>query len=235
MKKFYKLVSTCKEGDVYHIHLDGRAVKCPSGKELSVPSEALANEIVKEWALQDSDILPDTMPLTQMMTTCIDRVGTERVAMEGPLLKYLDTDLLCYRCGDEPVGQREAQEKSWNPWLEWFAQNFGYNLRTTTSIAALSQDEKLHAKVAEYVRGMSNERFTAFQLVVASSGSIVLGLAFEAGAISPQQIFDAAHVEESFKGEIYNEEKYGLAPHEETKRAAMLRDLEASASFLELL
>ena len=235
MKKFYKLVSPHQEGDHYHIHLDGRPVKCPSGTVLAAPTKQLADAIVLEWAAQEEEIKPDTMPLTQILTTCIDRVSMERPAMEAALLKYFDTDLICYRAGDDPPGQREAQEQAWDEWINWFSEHFGETLKTTTEIAAISQDKSAYEKVASYVKLLDDNRFTAFQLVVSASGSLILGLAFAEGDITPQQIFDAAHVEEHFKASIYNEEKYGAAPHEEKKRADMLRDLEASESYMQLL
>lgn len=235
MKKFYKLVSTHQAADGFEIHLDGRPVKCPSGKSLVASSQSLADSLQAEWAAQEDEIVPDSMPLTQIVTTQIDRVAVEREAMMTHLMKYLDTDLLCYRAGDDPPGQREAQEKAWNPWLEWFEKHFDISLETTSDLKALSQDKAAHEAVQNYVQGLDDNRFTALQLVVSLSGSIVLGLAFLENAISPQQVFDAAHVEEAFKAEIYNEEFYGADPLQEKKDTAMKRDLEAAAEFLKLL
>jgi len=210
-------------------------VKCPSGTVLIAPTKALAEKLQAEWSAQENTIVPDTMPLTQILTTQIDRVSRERNAMETALFKYLDTDLLCYRAGADPAGQREAQEQMWNPWLDWFKEKFGVNLETTHSITALTQPEEAHKKVRDYITALDDARFTAMQLVAALSGSIILGLAFAEHAITPQQIFDCTHVEEDFKGRIYDKDKYGLDPLEEKKDAAMMRDLKAAEKFLKLL
>ena len=54
MKKFYKLVSTLKDdaANGWHVMLDKRPVKCPSGATLLAPSEDMAFAIAAEWSAQ---------------------------------------------------------------------------------------------------------------------------------------------------------------------------------------
>ncbi|MBX2834241.1 MAG: ATP12 chaperone family protein [Micavibrio sp.] len=232
MKKFYKLVSIEEKAGAYYIHLDGRPVKCPSGQPLYAASKKLAEIVQQEWSAQGETIIPDTMPITQIITTQLDRVSRERQAMEIALLKYIDTDLICYRAGDLPVGQREAQEQSWDPYKDWFEKKFDEKLLVTSDLVALSQSPNLHDKVKNYVTDLDDARFTAMQLVTSLCGSIMLGIAFLEKHITSQQIFDAAHVEEDFKAPIYDRAKYGLDPLEEKKANAMLADLIAAETFL---
>lgn len=236
MKRFYKLVSTHKTPEGWAVHLDTRPLKTPLKSILLAPSEALANEIVKEWAAQDEIIAPETMPLTQILSTQIDCVRGQRTAMSAEIFKFLDTDLLCYRAPkDEPPGQAERQAEIWDPWLDWFEEGFGQRLQTTSGIIALKHPAAAHKAVKEKVESLDEARFTVLQLAVPLAGSLVLGLAFTQGAITPQQLYEAARVEEHFKDEIYNAEKYGRDPQQEQKDAAMLRDLKAAETFLRLL
>ena len=236
MKRFYKLVSTSQEAEGWAIHLDGKPVKTPMKTALLVPNEALAGEVMQEWAAQEEQIDPDTMPLTQILSTQIDRVSLQREAMSAEILKFLDTDLLCYRAPkDQPVGQAEKQAESWEPWLDWFDQRFGMKLEITSDLIALKQPSAAHDAVKETVEALDDERFTALQLCVPLAGSLVLGLAFIERAITPHELYAAVRVEERFKDEIYDAEKYGRDPLQEKKDAAMMRDLEASAIFLKLL
>jgi chaperone required for assembly of F1-ATPase len=236
MKRFYKLVSTHKTPEGWAIQLDGKPVKTPLKTTLLAPSEALANEIVREWAAQEETIAPETIPLTQILSTQIDCVRGQRTAMSAEILKFLDTDLLCYRAPkDEPPGQAERQADIWDPWLDWFEEAFGQRLQTTSGIIALKHPAAAHKAVKEKVENFDEARFTALQLTVPLAGSLVLGLAFIEGAITPQQLYEAARAEEHFKDEIYNVEKYGRDPQQEQKDAAMLRDLEAAETFLRLL
>ena len=83
MKRFDKLVSTQSRSGGFLITLDGRPVKTALKNELLAPAEELANAIVLEWSEQEEDIIPDSMPLTQILSTKIDRVSHEREAMHG--------------------------------------------------------------------------------------------------------------------------------------------------------
>ena len=100
MKRFYTLASTQEKNGQYYITLDGKTVKTQSGHDLGTPSKALAEAIMAEWAAQGEEILPDSMPLTQILNTKIDRVSEQRDVMSKTLLNYLDTDLLCYRANE---------------------------------------------------------------------------------------------------------------------------------------
>lgn len=234
MKRFYKLVSTQGEPGGFSIRLDGKPVKVPSGAVMLAPSEDMASAIIREWAAQGEKIVPDTMPLTQILTTRIDRVSRERAAMTDSLMKYFDTDLLCYRT-EKPAELAKMQQESWDPFLGWFEEAFGTRPQTTTGLAALKQDAALHSAVLKRVSKMTDDVFTVLQLVSSLSGSLILGLAFCAGKITPEQVFDCAHVEESHKAKIYNEDFYGPDPAEAKKREAMRADLEAAAVYLRLI
>ena len=143
MKRFYKLVSTEKVGGGFYILLDGKPVKTKSGAHLLASNEAIANRLMQEWAAQEEHILPNTMPFTQIINTIIDRVSVERDVMSAAVLKYLDTDLICY-FADEPEALVKLQKDKWQPWLDWFEGKFDCKLKTTTDLAALTQEQSAH-------------------------------------------------------------------------------------------
>jgi chaperone required for assembly of F1-ATPase len=234
MKRFYKTVTTGTDSSGYTVLLDGRPVKVPSGKLLAAPCEALAQEIMKEWAAQETEIVPDSMPLTQILTTRIDRVSHERESMSAAILKYLDTDLLCYRT-DHPSALAQAQNEAWNPWLAWFERRFGTPLETTTALSALRQDEVLAARIRDHVQAMDDDRFTVFQLVTVLGGSIVLALAFMEDELSPAELFEAIRVEERWKAVLYDEGRYGPDPMQARKDESTQTDLTAAQLYLEAL
>lgn len=234
MKRFYTLVSVTKSAAGYNVLLDGKPINTPYKNVLSAPSEGLANEIVQEWSEQEDVIVPDTMPLTQILSTKIDRVSQERSAMSVGVLKYFNTDLLCYRA-DDPPEITAAQIEEWDPVVEWFAERFGEGLKTTKGLVALQQPEELHNAVRTYVEGLDDHKFALLQLVTATSGSIILALAFIEKEVGAKKIFACTHVEENFKAKLYNEEKYGPDPAQETKDKAMMVDLEAAEKYLNLM
>lgn len=235
MKRFYKLVTLQDTPGGYAIHLDGRPVKTPMGKTLMATNHDLASALQSEWAAQEQNINPETMPLTQILSTQIDQVSTARQAMSAEVLKYLDTDLICYRAGPMPPGTQEAQIEAWDPWLSWFEKNFEETLQTTTGLSALSQPKSAHNKIKGAVDALDDAHFTILQIIVPLSGSLVLGLAFINRAISPEELYKAIRVEENIKAEIYNEELYGQDPAQERKEKAIKADIAAAAHYLELI
>lgn len=234
MKKFYKLVSIRNADHGWAIELDGKPVRTPAGSSLRSPSESLADAIAHEWSSQETDILPETMPLTQLLVTAIDRVDKERDVIQKTVLGYLDTDLLCYRASEPPeLVQKETLAR--DPWLFWFEKQHGVKLGTTRGLMALHHDDAAHAAVDHAVRTLDLWAFTVLQMVTSLTGSLVLALAFVTGPAQEDDLLRALYVEEDYKAEIYNEDFYGRAPHQEKAMQSVGRDLRAGRVFLENL
>lgn len=234
MKRFYKLTSTAQEAGGWTICLDGRPVKTPSKATLLVQNEALAQEIAQEWAQQGEEIVPDTMPLMQIATTRQDAVRINRADMESEILKFTDTDLLCYQT-DEPEDLASVQKNVWGESLDWFFVHYGVRPAVTTALGKISQEPAYHDAIASYVEALDDARFTVLQIIVPMSGSIILAMRFCEGDITPQELLAAARLEENWRGALYYEELHGRDPIEEKRQDAMLRDLKACARYLELL
>lgn len=235
MKRFYKLVSTEKVTDGYHILLDGRPVKTKAKAFLCATNAAIADRLLQEWADQTDDIVPDTMPFTQILNTQIDRVSAERDVMSAAVLKYLDTDLLCYPT-DMPQDLAKQQHESWQPFLDGFFKTvFGYELQTTTALAAVKHPAEVHKVVADYVHGLDDARFTILQLVTSISGSLILALAMVRGGASAALLLEACFIEETFKDALYDAEKYGGDPMLEKAKKSAMQDFQAAEDYLVLL
>lgn len=234
MKRFYRNTTAVAGDKGYEIHLDGKPVKTPGGALLTVSSPKMADLMAAEWAAQDKNIIPDSMPVTQIFMTMIDRVTPGRKAIETAVGAYLDTDLLCYRASDPPPVVT-AQARWRDPWLSWFRDKFGINLAVTTGLSALRQPTSAHDAVKIYIRGLDDLRLTILQIVVAASGSLVLGLAFINSALTVDELMVAVYAEEDIKADIYREDFYGRAPQEEKRRAAIIRDMTAARMVLEII
>ncbi len=230
MKRFYTLVSYEKKPEGYAILLDGKAVKTASGALLLAQNEQIAAEIVKEWAAQEKKINPGNMPFTQILSTYIEQVRKKRAAMNEAVLKYLDTDLICY-LADKPQELQDEQEANWARWRNWVEERFGHPLKTTTEIKALKQAPQLHESVAAHVEAMSDDVFNLLQVAVPVCGSLVLGLALIEGQATAEEIFKACFVEEHYKDRFYLLDEYGRDPLSEHKQQASLRDLKVCEAY----
>jgi chaperone required for assembly of F1-ATPase len=234
MKKFYHLVAVNRHADGFAVLLDGKPVRTPLKRQLVCPTEALAQAIMAEWVAQVETIKPETMPLTQFMITFLDGVQDRREAIHAELLNYLDTDLVCYRAADPPQ-YAQAQKQAWDPIIGWFEVNFGVKLETTTEISPLKQNAVVHQSVETYVRNLNDYEFSMLQIVTYETGSLIIGIAFLEGAVTPEAAFKAAQVEELLKSEIHREDFYGKAPDVEKKQTNQLLGLHAARVFLDTL
>ncbi len=233
MKRVYKVATHTKTEDGYVLQLDGKMVKTPLGAPLASPNRTLADAIVAEWAGQGDDVIVDSMPLTALLNTAIDR-NRERDAITKSLLKYLDTDLLCYRV-KEPEVLAKRQKEVWDRWLTWFDEHFESPLEVTFGLDALSQDPDTHKQIWNYLEALDEYYFAILQVVTSLSGSIVLGLAFLEHEATSEDVYNASELEEIYHSELAGEDVHGSDPVQERRQAAMKRDLAACTNFLELL
>lgn len=238
MKRFYKDVSTGPDtaGGGFCILLDGRPVRTPNKALLLSPSDALAQAVAQEWARQGEVVMPQSMPLTTLLTTAIDRTIPERGPITLSVLQYLNGDLICYRSpAGVDTGLDAEEDRVWAPWADWFAARYGHRLHTTTDLNALTQSDDAHSDIAAYLNGLDDHRFNVLQVVTSLSGSLVLALAFLEGQLDAQGIYDAALCEEQFFARKHDLSQYGEDPITHKKHAALLADLQACRMYLDYL
>jgi chaperone required for assembly of F1-ATPase len=236
MKRFYKMVSISPRGNGggFGVHLDGRPIKTPQKQELHTPHEAIATLIMSEWADQKEEIIPETMPVTQLLTTALDIVPKGRPDMTDQIMRYLDTDLVCYPA-PEPEQIVTLQNERWNPVRACFEKDFAVILHTTTGLSALSQDKAAHQKLRGEIEAMDDLHFTLFQSLVPLAGSMILAWCFYRTHIDVEGFDKACFAEEDYKAELYQADKYGHDPLLEKTRAALVRDADAVAKCLAIL
>mgnify|MGYP000256351222 CR=1 FL=1 len=234
MKKFYKTVTTSQSDGGYLVLLDGKKILTPLKADCLVPTENIANHMMQEWAGQQETIWPDSMPVTQMMMTVIDRVTPNRATFEDETLGYLDTDMICYYA-DEPKIYAEQQRTKWTPILEWNKSRFAIELETTTGLSALKQPVESREIIKKHINALDDLKFGALYLITTATGSLLMALAFLEGAFTPTEIFEAALAEDLLKDEIYLAEQYGISPDQERKRKILTDELNNCRLFLSLL
>ncbi|MEC7676441.1 MAG: ATP12 family chaperone protein, partial [Pseudomonadota bacterium] len=78
MKRFYETATVAAADGGYQIMLDGRQLKSPAKRSLTLPSAALAEAVASEWRAQGEKILPKTMTMMTLAATAVDRVTPQR-------------------------------------------------------------------------------------------------------------------------------------------------------------
>lgn len=229
MKRFYKAADVARVGDGWAVRLDGKPVRTPAKAELALPTRALADAVAAEWEAQGDEVKPQTMPLTQLASTCIDGVVKRAAEVADAAAEYAGSDLLCYRA-DYPKALADRQAEQWQPLLDWAALRFDALLAPTTGIIHKPQDEAALKALRKALDGYDPWRLTALQNAVGICGSLVVALAFVEGLIDAAQAFEVSQLDETFQIEQWGEDA------EATRRRAALRaDLDATARFLALL
>lgn len=219
-KRFWKAATVTELAGEWTVHLDGRAVKTPAKAELLVPTRTLAEAIAAEWAAQEDEINPLTMPYTRMSNAAIDKVRVQKAEVASLLADYADSDLLCYRA-EAPEGLVARQAAGWDPYLDWAAGTLGARLVPVTGLMHAPQPKEALAQLSERTHAMTAFQLAAFHDLVSLTGSIVLGFAATHGFGAPQDIWNISRIDEIWQIEQWgaDEEAYDVA---ERKKAEFL-------------
>lgn len=229
MHRFYKSVDVAGEGDGFTVRLDGKPVRTPCKAPLKVPARALAGAIAREWEDQTDAVRPAAMPLTQLATTAIDRVSVVRDSVIDTIAAYAQTDLLCYRA-DYPADLVRRQTDLWQPLLDWTAITYDASLVVTTGIVPVAQPPAALAALRRVIAAQDDLRLMALHNATALCGSVIVGLALLAGRIGPDEAFEISQLDETFQIERWGEDVELAA-----RRAAVRKEIEATAEFTRLL
>lgn len=228
-KRVYKTVSVDENAGDFRVLLDAKPVMTPMRTPLSTKHRALAEAVAAEWDAQTPHIDPETMPLTRLVSTALDRVTPRRDLMIGELMKYAHGDLLCYRAA-YPTNLGARQEQTWQPVLNWLAGTHGVTLTTVASILPHSQSPAAVEALRCAITALDDHHLTALQATAAITNSLALALALTHGRISAQDAFTAANLDET-----YQTERWGVDELARQRRALIEADLLAIGEYLRLL
>lgn len=213
----------------FAVRLDGKSVRTPAGTVLVVASRRLADAIAGEWAAQDDEVRRETMPLMRLACAAIDASATQRAALVEGVVAYARTDLLCYRA-DEPGELAASQAAAWQPLLDWAEAAYGARLAVTAGIVPVAQPAAAVEALRRAVDAMDDLRLTALASAAAACGSLIVGLALAMGRIDAEEADRVAHVDETFQGERWGEDREAMA-----RRRRLRADIDAAAMVLTAL
>ena len=219
-KVFWKEVGITLTPEGFGITLDGRAIKTPAKAALALPTRAMAELVAAEWAAQDGEVRPESMPATRAANAAIDKVRGQFAEVAQLITAYGETDLLCYRA-EGPDALIERQRAAWDPLLEWSAGRFGVTWSVTSGIMPTPHEPATLERLARHVAEFTPFELTAFHDLVAMSGSLVIGLAATEGFAPVEALWAASRIDEDWQIEQWGEddEATKLAEH---RRGAFL-------------
>jgi chaperone required for assembly of F1-ATPase len=226
-KRFYQHAGV-GQGAPYPILLDARPVKTPAGAALVAPAEPLAHAIAAEWEQQGERIDPATMPLTRLANTIIDGVAAQPEPVAEEIVRYLGSDLLCYRA-DTPEGLVQMQVRHWDPILAWARDALGARFMLGEGVMFVTQPA---GAVAAARAAIPSEpwRLGAVSVITTLTGSALIALAVSAGRLDVGQAWNAANVDEDWNMNFWGRDELALQ-----RREVRFADMQAAAKVLSLV
>ncbi|WP_185985159.1 ATP12 family chaperone protein [Aureimonas mangrovi] len=223
-KRFYKTVSVQPEGEAHAVLLDGRPLKTPGRRSLTLPSAAAAEAVAEEWRGQGERIDPATMPVTRLANTIVDAIADDPSAVREDLKRYAETDLLFYRA-DGPERLVERQSREWDPVLRWAEERVGALFLTGAGVMHIAQPPESVAAVAALLEARtSGFEIAALHQMTTLTGSLILSLAVIEARLDDVEAWRLAHLDED-----WNIEQWGEDAEASARRAARFADMRAAA------
>jgi chaperone required for assembly of F1-ATPase len=221
-KRFYK-AATVGDGNV--LLLDGKPVKTPARRTLAAPQPAVAEVIAAEWNAQGETVDPASMPMTRLANAIIDGVADATDAVRAEIANYLGSDLLFYRA-EGPEGLIAKQAQYWDPVIDFARDALGARFVLAQGVMHQAQPGEA---VEAAARAITSDHWPlgAVAAVTTLTGSALLALALSHGALTPDDAWTAAHVDEDWNMAAWGRDEEAL-----TRRAARRAEFDAAALIL---
>jgi chaperone required for assembly of F1-ATPase len=231
LRRFYKEAAVAETEDGrFAVTLDGKPALTPGRNKLALPTPAAAQLVADEFAAQGETLDPLSMPTLRLVNTAIDGVASDPQAVLEDILRFASSDLLCYRA-DAPQGLVARQAEAWDPMLDWIRSALGARFILSEGVMHVEQPRETIAILGAHLRLRTEPfRLACLHVVTTLTGSALLSLAVEAGELSSDEAWAAAHIDED-----WNIERWGEDAEASARRANRRREMMAAAELLAAL
>ena len=229
MKRFWKSAQAIQNDGSWGVELDGRPLRTPARKPLSVPTQRLAEDIAAEWNAAEDKIDRRAMPLTGLANAAIDRVAPDKKSFASGIAKYAEADLASYRA-EGPQGLIDAQAEHWDELLAWGRRRFDVDFRTTNGLLHVEQPPATVERLAHAVNALDPYRLAGLSPLVTIGGSLLAALGVLEEVFTPEWAWEAVSVDDRWQLEQWGSDAEAEAALDNRKR-----DFLVAARFLELL
>lgn len=210
MKRFWKEATVREVSGGWQVMLDGRGVKTVAGRPQVVASAALAEALAEEWTMQSEEVDPAAFVLRDMADHALDVVARDRAATIAGLLRYVETDTLCYR-GEpgDPVLARQLEV--WEPLLAKAEAHYDVHFERISGVVHRPQPAATLARLSAALEAEDTLRLAALATLTSLAASLVIGLAALAPGSDAAALWQAAELEEHFAAERWGEDAEAAA------------------------
>lgn len=228
MKRFWSEAVAAPAGEGWRVLLDGRPVKTQGGSPQVLASLPLAQALAGEWGAQGATVDPDSLPLRDLADYAIDVVAAGRAAAIAQLLRYGQTDTLCYRADpEEPLYAR--QQAVWEPLLVAAEARWDVQFSRISGVIPAPQPSETLARLERVLTAHSDHALAALVTLSALAASLVIALAALEPGADVAALWNAAELEEDWQAE-----QWGQDAEAQARRARRTASFASAVKFAEL-
>jgi chaperone required for assembly of F1-ATPase len=122
------------------------------------------------------------------------------------------------------------QTKRWDPIVAWAKRDLGVPMLLAEGVMHVAQAPSSLDAIGKRLAGFDSWSLAGLHVMTGLSGSALLALATAVGRLSPEQAWEAAHVDEDWQISQWGEDEEA-----KERRDNRWRDFAAAARMLELL
>ena len=229
MKRFYEKAELRSVDGGWQVALDGRAVKTQGGNAQIVPSRELGDALADEWARQSDTIDPAGFYLRDLVDHAIDHVAQEPERTVDTVLRYAETDTLCYRADPEDALFKRQQEL-WEPLVAGVEDREGVKLERVSGIVHRTPSDETMAALRKRLIALDPLELAGIETMTALAASLCIALAAREDDADADALWDAAELEEGWQADLW-----GRDEEAEARRAKRRDDFKAAFDFTRLV
>jgi chaperone required for assembly of F1-ATPase len=229
MKRFYKAVTLEAADGGWRVLLDGRGIKTAGGGAQVAPSRGLAEALAAEWAGQGEEIDASAFMLRDLTDYALDIVTAERATVIANLLRFAESDTLCYRA-EAGEALAERQGLVWEPLLAAAEARWDVHFTRIEGIIHRAQPAATLARMKAVLEAEDAFALAALNTLASLAASLVIALAAIAPGADAEALWNAANLEEDWQAELW-----GKDAEAEVLRARRLAEFAGAMGFLGLV
>jgi chaperone required for assembly of F1-ATPase len=217
MKRFYKDVTIAAEDGGWRVLLDGRGIRTALGADQRVPTRALAEELAAEWASQDAEINTAAFVFRDLADYAIDIAGPNRDDVIAGVLRFAETDTLCYRAdAGEPLHARQLEV--WEPLLSAAEARWAVHFERIDGIIHHPQPPETLHRIKSALAAQDDFSLAALNTMASLAASLVTALAALSPAANTAELWDVANLEEDWQAQLWGWEAEAAERREQRRQ-----------------
>lgn len=216
MKRFYENVELRAAQGGWQVMLDGRPVKTQSGRPQIVASRELGERLAAEWAVQGEEIDPRGFVLRDLTDHAIDTVAADPAATIEHLLRYAETDTLCYRADPEDALFKRQQEL-WEPLVAALEQREGVRLERVSGVVARKPSGDTIEALRRRLAMLFPLELAALDMMASLAASLCVALAALEADADADALWNAAELEEHWQADLWGADEEAEARRAERR------------------